>query len=106
MTPSPSLMTLPQDDKRNHIPSVMHSSTERPWSPEMRSLVYALPVAALAALACAKKQAAADTAQPAAATATVASSATKLGEATGMKTPESVRYDPELDLYYISNING
>ena len=44
-------MTLPQDDKRNHIPSVMHSSTERPWSPEMRSLVYALPVAALAALA-------------------------------------------------------
>src|SRR5437764_15461629 len=105
MTPSPSLMTLPQDDKRNHIPSVMHSSTERPRSPEMRSLIYALPVAVLAALACAKKEAPADTTH-AAATGTAASSATRVGEAAGMKTPESVRYDPELDVYYITNIKG
>jgi sugar lactone lactonase YvrE len=35
-----------------------------------------------------------------------AASATKLGETAGMKTPESVRYDPELDVYYVSNING
>ena len=32
--------------------------------------------------------------------------ATKLGETTGLKTPESVRYDPELDVFYVSNING
>jgi sugar lactone lactonase YvrE len=32
--------------------------------------------------------------------------ATKVGETGGMKTPESVRYDPELDVFYISNING
>lgn len=33
-------------------------------------------------------------------------SAAKLGETTGLKTPESVRYDPELDVFYVSNING
>jgi len=33
-------------------------------------------------------------------------SAPKLGETTGLKTPESVRYDPELDVFYVSNING
>ena len=33
-------------------------------------------------------------------------SAPKLGETTGFKTPESVRYDPELDVFYVSNING
>ncbi|HMA23567.1 MAG TPA: hypothetical protein VKP00_06225, partial [Gemmatimonadaceae bacterium] len=32
--------------------------------------------------------------------------ATKVGETGGMRTPESVRYDPELDLFYVSNING
>jgi sugar lactone lactonase YvrE len=32
--------------------------------------------------------------------------ATKVGETEGMKTPESVRYDPELDVFYVSNING
>ena len=32
--------------------------------------------------------------------------ATKVGETGGMKTPESVRYDPELDVFYISNVNG
>jgi sugar lactone lactonase YvrE len=32
--------------------------------------------------------------------------ATKVGETDGLKTPESVRYDPELDVFYISNING
>ena len=38
--------------------------------------------------------------------ATPGSDATKLGETTGLKTPESVRYDPELDVFYVSNING
>lgn len=32
--------------------------------------------------------------------------ATKVGETGGMSTPESVRYDPELDVFYVSNING
>lgn len=32
--------------------------------------------------------------------------AAKLGETGGMKVPESVRYDAELDVYYVSNING
>jgi sugar lactone lactonase YvrE len=37
-----------------------------------------------------------------AAAATVA----KVGETSGLSTPESVRYDAELDRFYISNING
>jgi sugar lactone lactonase YvrE len=37
---------------------------------------------------------------------TAAGAATKLGETPNMKTPESVRYDPELDVFYVSNING
>ena len=32
--------------------------------------------------------------------------ATPLGATEGMKTPESVRYDAELDRWYVSNING
>ena len=30
----------------------------------------------------------------------------KVGETPGMKTPESVRYDPDLDVFFVSNING
>jgi sugar lactone lactonase YvrE len=30
----------------------------------------------------------------------------KIGEASGMKTPESVRYDAAQDLWFVSNING
>jgi len=30
----------------------------------------------------------------------------KIAEAAGMKTPESVRYDPAQDLWFVSNING
>lgn len=50
-----------------------------------------------------------DTTKPAAAVPigqTPAAEDTKVGETTGMKTPESVRYDPELDVFYVSNING
>src|SRR5262249_53267085 len=32
--------------------------------------------------------------------------AAKSGETGGLKTPESVRYDPELDVFFVSNING
>ena len=31
---------------------------------------------------------------------------TKVGETSGFSTPESVRYDPELDVFYVSNITG
>ena len=73
----------------------------------MRRLAWAFPIATFCVLACAKKESSTDTTKPAAASATDATgAASKLGEATGMKTPESVRYDPELDVYYISNING
>lgn len=61
-----------------------------------------LALASLASLACAKEQPAADTS--AAAPTTVA--ADKLGETTGMKVPESVRYDADLDVFYVANING
>jgi len=62
------------------------------------------------ALACAKPEGRAnDTTKAAAASqlgAAGGSTATKIGETTGLKTPESVRYDPELDVFYVSNING
>jgi len=70
------------------------------------SLVLAL---ATVAAACAKQDSStADTSKrPAGGTAAAASSTTtKLGETGGMKTPESVRYDPDLDVFYVSNING
>src|SRR6185503_6676804 len=35
-----------------------------------------------------------------------APSSAKVDETAGMKTPESVRYDSDLDVYYVSNING
>jgi len=54
---------------------------------------------------CAKEKPAADTT---AGRATAAASTTpdKLGETGGFKVPESVRYDAELDVYYVTNING
>jgi sugar lactone lactonase YvrE len=32
--------------------------------------------------------------------------ATKVGETGGMKVPESVKYDAELDVFYVANVNG
>lgn len=32
--------------------------------------------------------------------------AEKVGETAGLKVPESARYDPELDVWFVSNING
>ena len=56
--------------------------------------------------ACGKQEApSADTSKPAAAAAPVAAAASKLGE-TPAKTPESVRYDPGLDVFFVSNIDG
>ena len=68
-----------------------------------RSIAVSIAAAMLVA-ACSKEQkpATPDTSAAKSASAT----ATKLGETSGVLTPESVRYDPELDVYYISNING
>jgi sugar lactone lactonase YvrE len=57
--------------------------------------------------ACGKQETpAADTAKPAAAAAPAPSTAAKLGETPSMKTPESVRYDADLDVFFVSNVNG
>ena len=52
--------------------------------------------------ACAKERPAADTTTAA----TPSSTATKVGETAGFSIPESVKYDAELDVYFVSNING
>ena len=58
-------------------------------------------IAALAILGCAKDKPAADSTAMA-----VPAPAAKLGETGGMNVPESVRYDAELDVFYVANING
>lgn len=60
----------------------------------------------LALGACAKEQPAADSTAGSTAAAAAPATPDKLGETTGMNVPESVRYDAELDVYYVSNING
>jgi hypothetical protein len=67
------------------------------------SLVLLTAAAALGA--CAKEQPAADT-SAADSAATASATAQKLGETAGFETPESVKYDAELDVFYVSNING
>ena len=55
-------------------------------------------------VACAKDQPAADS--TAGSTTAASATADKLGETGGFNVPESVRYDAELDVYYVANING
>src|SRR3954468_14668247 len=71
----------------------------------MKTTALLIP-AAIVLAGCSKKDAGTtnDTATPAAAQA--GASAMKMGETTGLKTPESVRYDPDLDVFFVSNING
>ena len=66
-----------------------------------RTHLLAVGLAALGA--CAKEQPAADTTR---ADSAAAPAATKVAETTGFDTPESVKYDAELDVFYVSNING
>lgn len=70
-----------------------------------RSTAALLSCAALAS-ACAKEQPATDTARAADSAAAGTQSAQKLGETSGFDTPESVKYDAELDVFYVANING
>src|ERR1044071_2218069 len=77
----------------------------------MQYRIAVIGVAAVVAIVgCAKKegQTTDTTTHPAAAAPTSAPAATasKVGETANLKTPESVRYDPELDVFYVSNING
>jgi sugar lactone lactonase YvrE len=59
--------------------------------------------AALTLAACAKTaDKAADTTTPAA----PATGQMKMGETTGMNVPESVRYDADLDVFFVANVNG
>ncbi len=37
---------------------------------------------------------------------TAEATATKISETLGLKTPESVRYDADLDVFFVSNVNG
>lgn len=68
--------------------------------------IVALAVAALSLAACAKQEKQpTDTSKSVNEASSVPASATKLGE-TDMKAPESARYDPELDVFYVSNVNG
>ena len=75
----------------------------------MRPTIHLSAVLSLSlAVACAKERPAADTTAGGTTGATTAARGTtaKVGETDGFKVPESVRYDPELDVYYVSNING
>jgi sugar lactone lactonase YvrE len=63
------------------------------------------PIALLVlAAACAKDQPAADTTSGS--TSGASATATKVGETAGFNVPESVKYDAELDVYFVSNVNG
>lgn len=67
----------------------------------------ALSILGLSAAACAKQESqTADTSEAAGGAISTPAAASKVGETRDMKTPESVRYDPELDVFYVSNIDG
>jgi sugar lactone lactonase YvrE len=81
----------------------------------MRNAGVAMAITIGMVAACAKTESKSDTTNTAAGKAAAGTptasqaapgAATKVGETDGLKTPESVRYDPELDVFYVSNING
>ncbi len=64
----------------------------------LRAQIAFLPLLLLAAACGGEKQSAADAA--------VSAGPHQVADASGLKTPESVRYDPAQDLWFVSNING
>jgi hypothetical protein len=70
-----------------------------------RSICVALALSSMAIGACAREQPANDTAAGRT-TAAASTTADKIGETVGLNVPESVRYDAELDVFYVSNVNG
>jgi sugar lactone lactonase YvrE len=83
-----------------------------PLSSRATSVAFMVAMVALAACSSGEKAATTDSAATAAAKSTdTAAAATpalfaSAGATDSMKTPESVRYDADLDAYFISNING
>ncbi|MGH7679409.1 MAG: SMP-30/gluconolactonase/LRE family protein [Gemmatimonadaceae bacterium] len=71
-----------------------------------RTIGVSVALSAAFAAGCAREKPAADTTAGNTTTAAAAATAEKVGETVGFMVPESVRYDAELDVYYISNING
>lgn len=67
--------------------------------------VAAMVVGGVLLLACGKETPPADS-TAGATTAAAPATPQKVGETTGLNVPESVRYDAELDVFYIANING
>jgi sugar lactone lactonase YvrE len=73
----------------------------------MRGSVLVALAILLSAAACAKQESRiADTSRSAGGAVSTLAGVSKLSETNDMKAPESVRYDPELDVFYVSNVNG
>jgi sugar lactone lactonase YvrE len=70
-----------------------------------RRILVGLALSSFLSAACAREQPASDTAAGRT-TAAASTTADKVGETVGLNVPESVRYDAELDVYYVANING
>ena len=75
-------------------------------APTSATLVAALAIMSLAACQAKTGDGGAKAADSAAAPVASAPAATKVGTVEGFKTPESVRYDADQDVYFVSNING
>lgn len=73
----------------------------------MPRLVFSTVALFAATLAgCGGDQNAADTTGSTTSASSGSAEAQKVGETPGLKVPESVRYDAELDVYFVSNVNG
>src|SRR5438045_850737 len=75
----------------------------------MRRMIALFAGAAAVLTGCAKEASTTDSAagmSAGASSAAAAPTVTKVGETPNLKVPESVRYDADLDVYYISNVNG
>jgi sugar lactone lactonase YvrE len=70
-----------------------------------RRILVGLALSSSLSAACGREQPATDTAAGRT-TAAGSGTAEKIGETGGFNVPESVRYDAELDVYYVANING
>jgi sugar lactone lactonase YvrE len=70
----------------------------------VRSLCACIAVTAI--VGCAKPESASVDSTKKDTTPTAAATASKTGETGDMQTPESVRYDPDLDAFFVANING
>lgn len=70
-----------------------------------RAIHFAVVLSAVPLISCSRERPAADTT---AGNTTAAAPATpqKVGETAGLNVPESVRYDAELDVFFVSSING